>query len=99
MGKEQETISAARWTAALACVEHARRLLRGANAVLASDVPNVAFHLAILALEELGRRELILLQQMTDRRPVPPAWVRSISRITLENCSGVFSERRPSRMC
>src|SRR5208337_259694 len=59
-----------------ACIEHARSLVDSARAVQAAGHPNVAFHLAVLALEELGRRELIGLQSITNTRAVPPAWVQ-----------------------
>jgi AbiV family abortive infection protein len=42
-----------------ACVDHARDLLSSAKLVCESGRSNIAYHLAILALEELGRRELI----------------------------------------
>jgi AbiV family abortive infection protein len=58
-----------------ACVDHARALLVSARAVQAAGHPNIAFHLAALTLEEIGRRELIGLQSISATRPVPPAWV------------------------
>lgn len=39
------------------CVERTRALVASARAVQAAGHPHVAFHLAALALEELGRRE------------------------------------------
>lgn len=42
-----------------ACVEHARDLIESARLVQQAGRPNIAFHLAVLALEELGRRELL----------------------------------------
>ncbi len=59
-----------------ACIEHARALLESARAVQEAGHPNIAYHLATLTLEELGRRELIGLQTITDTRPVPPGWVQ-----------------------
>jgi AbiV family abortive infection protein len=59
-----------------ACVEHAKALLKSARAVIASGHPNIAFHLAVLALEELGRRELIGVQSIIDTRSVPPGWAQ-----------------------
>src|SRR5271170_7481911 len=53
-----------------ACIEHARALLESARAVQEVGHPNIAYHLAALTLEELGRRELIALQTITDTRPV-----------------------------
>jgi AbiV family abortive infection protein len=57
-----------------ACVDHARDLIRAARAVQAASSPNIAYHLAALALEELGRRELIAVQSIAEKRDVPPAW-------------------------
>lgn len=61
--------------AAQACVDHARALLESARAVQGSGHPNIAYHLAVLALEELGRRELIGVQSVAaDQSESPPAW-------------------------
>src|SRR5579884_852057 len=57
-----------------ACVVHARALLDSARAVRASGHPNIAYHLATLALEEIGRRRLIAVQSLASGRPDPPAW-------------------------
>ena len=45
-----------------ACVDHARALLASARAVLGEGHPNIAYHLAALTLEEIGRRELMKVQ-------------------------------------
>src|SRR5262249_31865734 len=43
-----------------ACFENARDLLRAAKRVLDDEkLPNIAFHLAILALEEVGKAALL----------------------------------------
>lgn len=42
-----------------ACLDHARDLLASARLLQGAGKPNIAFHLAVLALEELGRRELL----------------------------------------
>lgn len=47
-----------------ACLEHARALLESARVVQEKGHPNIAYHLAVLALEELGRRELICVQNI-----------------------------------
>jgi AbiV family abortive infection protein len=57
-----------------ACVDHARALLDSARAVRAAGHHNIAYHLATLVLEEIGRRELIAVQSLASQRPVPPAW-------------------------
>src|SRR5260370_29121986 len=57
-----------------ACIDHARALLESARAVRTANHPNVAYHLATLALEEIGRRELIGVQSLAAKRPEAPAW-------------------------
>src|SRR5712675_513494 len=43
-----------------ACFSHARDLLRAAKRVLDDEkLPNIAFHLATLALEEIGKASLL----------------------------------------
>jgi len=67
---DEKTIAAMK-----ACIDHARALLDSARAVQAANHPNVAYHLAALALEEIGRRELIGVQSLAARRPGQPAWI------------------------
>src|SRR6266478_500135 len=57
-----------------ACVVHARHLLESAKAVQAIDHHNIAYHLATLALEELGRRELYRIQESARAVGDPPTW-------------------------
>jgi AbiV family abortive infection protein len=57
-----------------ACLVHARNLIASAKAVRAAGQPSIAYHLATLALEEIGKRELFGVQAVADRRDVPPAW-------------------------
>src|ERR1700740_194330 len=57
-----------------ACVAHARDLLSSARAVHAAGHPNIAYHLATLALEEIGRSELIRVQSIASQAKVSPAW-------------------------
>lgn len=57
-----------------ACVVHARALLQSAQAVQAAGHSNVAYHLAALCLEEIGRRALIGVQSISQKASVPPAW-------------------------
>ncbi len=56
------------------CVDHARALLESARAVQAARHPNVAYHLAALCLEEIGRRALLGVQAISEKGTVPPAW-------------------------
>src|SRR5947209_3620679 len=65
----EKTVAAMR-----ACIDHAGALLDSARAVQAANHPNVAYHLATLALEEIGRRELIGVQSLAAKHPAPPAW-------------------------
>lgn len=57
-----------------ACVTHSRAFTESARAVQMCLHPNIAYHLATLALEELGRRELIAIQRASAKQAVPPAW-------------------------
>lgn len=66
---DQQTVEAMQ-----VCVDHARALLDSAKAVRAAGHHNIAFHLAALVLEEIGRRELIAVQSLASRQPDPPAW-------------------------
>lgn len=61
-------------TFARACVEHADDLLGSARAVQAAGHSNIAYHLAALALEEIGKRELLGVCTVASQRDVPPAW-------------------------
>jgi hypothetical protein len=63
-------------TAALrACVDHARNLIVSAKAVQGAGQPHIAYHLATLALEELGRRQLVVLEATVSDKDDPPAWL------------------------
>lgn len=58
-----------------ACISHARDLVGSARAVKEIGHANIAYHLAVLALEELGRRELIGVRHAASRREGgSPAW-------------------------
>ena len=57
-----------------ACVKHARDLFDSSKAVEEKGHPNIAYHLAALALEELGRRELLGVQWVAAKAKVPPSW-------------------------
>ena len=56
------------------CIDHAHALLESARAVQAAKHPNVAYHLAALCLEEIGRRALLGVQAISEKGAVPPAW-------------------------
>lgn len=51
-----------------ACLDHARKLIAAARRVLGDDTayPNIAYHLGVLALEELGKAGLIISRGMAD---------------------------------
>ncbi|QSA96305.1 AbiV family abortive infection protein [Methylococcus sp. EFPC2] len=55
-------------TAHNACITHAKNLIASAQAVQAAEQPHIAYHLAVIALEELGRMELLGIQSMASNR-------------------------------
>jgi AbiV family abortive infection protein len=57
-----------------ACVRHARDLVEAAKLVQSSRRANIAFHLATLALEEMGRRELFQIQNAAATVGEVPSW-------------------------
>jgi AbiV family abortive infection protein len=57
-----------------ACVLHARDLVESAKLVQASGRPNIAYHLATLALEEMGRRALFQIQEAAKSVGEVPPW-------------------------
>jgi AbiV family abortive infection protein len=70
-----------------ACVTHARDLLESAKAVQTSGRSNIAYHLATLALEELGKRELYAIQDTTKVTGDPRPWQ---SKATLDHEKKLF---------
>jgi len=57
------------------CIIHSRALLNSAKAVQAIGHHHIAYHLATLALEEIGRKELIAVQSISSAKITPPTWV------------------------
>jgi len=57
-----------------ACIDHARDLIDSAATLHNAGKSNIAYHLATLALEEIGRRELLALQSVSSKELIPPAW-------------------------
>lgn len=59
-----------------ACVENARALVDSAKAVQAIGKHNIAYHLATLSLEEMGKRELLQIQDAArpSLKDDPPQW-------------------------
>ena len=57
-----------------ACVVHARDLVESAKLVQTSGRANIAYHLATLALEEMGRRELFQIQDAATSVGEVPPW-------------------------
>ena len=57
-----------------ACVVHARDLVEAAKAVQGIGRSNIAYHLATLALEELGKRKLYQIQAAATTVGEPPQW-------------------------
>ena len=56
------------------CLAHASDLLRAARAIQEQDLPHIAYHLATLALEEIGKTELIGLEEIGRTREETPSW-------------------------
>jgi len=75
-GKSTSTMEPARVAAMHECIKHARALLESAKATQAIGHQNIAYHLAILALEEIGRRELIGLQSVAVDHATPQPWMQ-----------------------
>ena len=51
-----------------ACLAHAEDLIRAARRVLADEkLPNISYHLAVLALEEIGKSTLIVMSHFAKR--------------------------------
>jgi AbiV family abortive infection protein len=57
-----------------ACVLHARDLVESAKLVQSSGRANISYHLATLALEEMGRRELFQIQAAAATIGEVPPW-------------------------
>ena len=57
-----------------ACVAHARDLVDAAKTVQNIGRSNIAYHLATLALEEMGKRELYGIQAAATAVGEPPKW-------------------------
>jgi len=47
-----------------ACHSHAKDLLKAAKKILEDDQPNIAYHLAVLALEEIGKSSWVLMHYL-----------------------------------
>jgi AbiV family abortive infection protein len=76
MSAEAGNLDSNKIAAMQACIDHARALLQSAKAVQVAGHPNIAYHLAVLTLEEIGRRALMKVQSIAERRPVSPAWIQ-----------------------
>jgi AbiV family abortive infection protein len=57
-----------------ACVVNARALVDSAQAVQALGHHNIAYHLATLSLEEMGKRAIYEIQDAAKSVGDPPAW-------------------------
>src|SRR5436190_17493169 len=57
-----------------ACLNHSEALMSSARTVLAQGYRHIAYHLAALALEEIGKREIIGVLIVSSDRENPPAW-------------------------
>lgn len=70
-----------------ACVVNARDLLESAKAVQATGRDNIAYHLATLALEEMGKRELYRIQESAKVVGERPTWQ---TNATLDHVKKLF---------
>jgi AbiV family abortive infection protein len=51
-----------------ACLAHAEDLIRAARRVLVDEkLPNISYHLSVLALEEIGKSTLIIMSHFAKR--------------------------------
>ncbi len=57
-----------------ACHANARDLHRAASNLRAEGLPNIAYHLAVLALEELGKAQLIGIGWIAEARGEDSSW-------------------------
>lgn len=57
-----------------ACLDHARDLIISAKAVIKVEKPNIAYHLATLALEEIGKAGLMFISQQADSSGKEVPW-------------------------
>jgi AbiV family abortive infection protein len=83
-----------------ACKSHARDLHRGAQILRDQNLPNVAYHLATLALEEIGKAQLIGMRAMS-RKEDGSGWFEKqlddhIKKLFWALWGRMFS-RRPNR--
>lgn len=46
------------------CIDHAKDLVTGARALLTTDLPHLAYHLAVLAMEEVGRAHMLVMSNL-----------------------------------
>ena len=63
-----------------ACLTHAEDLLESAQAILDNGKPNIAYHLATLALEEIGKVGLIHISLTVQDFERNPAWAKKNSQ-------------------
>lgn len=74
--KEQKDISGEIRKFGQVCLEHAEDLLASARLVFEGGRYNIAFHLAALALEEIGKRELYIINLLAAKRGEVQSWPR-----------------------
>lgn len=58
-----------------ACFAHARDLIQAAELLQHNQLPHLSYHLATLALEEVGKAELIVMQAISRARGEEAAWI------------------------
>lgn len=87
-GMDPQTLAAMQ-----ACVAHARHLIESAEAVLRVGRANIAYHLAALAIEEIGKREILGVQSIASAQAVPPAWPERHSQSHVQKLFWAFFSR------
>ena len=63
-----------------ACLDHAEDLIAAARTVFDIKKHNIAYHLATLALEEIGKAGLLFISLQAGSFDRDPAWARKNSR-------------------
>jgi AbiV family abortive infection protein len=81
-----------------ACAVHARDLLQSAEAIQTIGHFNIAYHLAALSLEELGRRELAGIQEAANKTHRVRPWQSKAAQDHTKKLFGVSMDSRGSKI-
>lgn len=74
-------------------LDHTAGPIDGAKALLEKNLPHLAYHLALLALEEIGKMEVVLVGRVADADD-EASFRKKFSTITSARSSGLFGARR-----